>query len=117
LVFDTSSPQTLRSLQQWVDELREKGPLNIVLALCGNKADLQQDRRVSKEDGCKYAEEIGAFYMEVSAREATNVEELFQDIGRRVIALQGATSTVCTGICVDPFESSAMSTEDSGGCC
>jgi small GTP-binding protein len=113
LVFDITRPQTLLSLQRWVDELKTNGPPDIILALCGNKADLAGDRRISKEDAAEYAEDIGAFYMEVSAREATNVPELFQDVAKRFTTLQGASATVCTGL-VESFESA---TTDSSGCC
>jgi small GTP-binding protein len=114
LVFDISRPQTMLALQRWVDELKNSGPPDIILALCGNKADLTKDRRVSKERACQYAEEIGAFYVEVSARDDTNVQELFQDIAERFTTLQGATATVCTGL-VESFDSTGL--QDSRGCC
>lgn len=121
LVFDITRPQTLRSLQHWVDDLKNNGPPDIILALCGNKADLTGDRRVSKDRACEYAEKIGAFYMEVSARDDTNVKELFQDIAQRFSTLQAASATVCTGsstVCtgfVESFDDSGM--DDSRGCC
>jgi Ras-related protein Rab-5C len=102
------------ALQRWVDELKSNGPPDIILALCGNKADLTKDRRVSKERACEYAEEIGAFYMEVSAREDTNVQDLFQDTAQRFASLQGATATVCTGL-VESFDAGVL--QDSKGCC
>lgn len=134
LTYDVTRPQTFQSLQRWVKELKSKGPSEILLVLCGNKSDLvctsttstMTDRRrggggvVSQCDVQKYAEEIGAIHIEVSAREATNIDELFRDIAQRVMTLHGATSssTVCTSLLVDSCgevqsSSAAMTTSPS----
>jgi small GTP-binding protein len=88
LVFDLTKPESLRSLSRWVDELRERGPAGILFALCGNKSDLTMDRRVDKEAAEAFADEIGAFYIEASAQEGVNVDEIFLELARRVAAVE-----------------------------
>lgn len=51
------------------------------MALAGNKADLQDQRKVSAETGKSYSQEMGLFFMETSAKASTNVNELFYEIG------------------------------------
>jgi len=42
---------------------------NIVIALVGNKMDLQEERMVSTETGKQYANEINALFGETSAKQ------------------------------------------------
>lgn len=96
LMFDVTKPLTMKSLQRWVVELRKNGPPDMIFALCGNKADLAEDRQVSELEGKRYADEIGAIYVEVSAKQSLNVNELFQRIGESVLAHNDAAETVCS---------------------
>jgi small GTP-binding protein len=96
LVFDVTKPHTIESLNRWVEELRTNGPPKMILALCGNKADLTGDRLISELEGKHYADEIGAIYVEVSAKESLNVDDLFQRIGASVLAHNDASETVCS---------------------
>ena len=75
-------------------ELLEKAKPGIVIALCGNKVDLDE-RQVSFEvkaflnqEATKYANEIGSFYIEVSAKMNLNIEKLFDEIANRLPKVQ-----------------------------
>lgn len=84
LCFDICKQTSFDTLQKWVDELREKGPPDIALAVCGNKLDLGDHRQVDEEEAREFATRIGGFYMETSAQDNTNVTTLFEEIARRV---------------------------------
>mmetsp|Transcript_9229 Transcript_9229/g.16770 ORF Transcript_9229/g.16770 Transcript_9229/m.16770 type:complete len:241 (+) Transcript_9229:198-920(+) len=99
LIFDLSKPESLHSLRVWAKELKENGPPGIILALCGNKSDLTSERRVDRKTAEEFALEFGALYMEASAREGTNVNELFQNIARRVAAADEAAVSVTMCAC------------------
>lgn len=45
-VYDITKRKTFETLQQWISELRAQGPENIVLAIAGNKSDLEDERQV-----------------------------------------------------------------------
>ena len=62
-------------------ELQRQGNPNIVIALAGNKSDLSSKRKVEPEDAETYSNDNGIFFMETSAKTATNVNELFVAIG------------------------------------
>jgi Ras-related protein Rab-22 len=102
IVFDISRPETMHSLKRWVDELRQVGPPDMILILCGNKSDLSQDRRISNQEANQYAEEIGAVYIEASARHDINIREIFHEIATRVAILQSSSEMACTST-VDSF--------------
>lgn len=123
LVFDVSKPRTIKSLHCWAAELKESGPPELILVLCGNKCDLTKDRFVSELEGQRYADEIGATYAEVSARESTNVDGLFTAIARSILEHNDASETLCSPVptcgVVDPLTDGDLAgrTGFSKGCC
>ena len=84
VVFDVTNIQSFDKAQSWVDELIENTNSNTVIALCGNKVDLEENRKVSYDEGCQFAEKIGAFYIEVSAKNNLNIEKLFDEILNKI---------------------------------
>ncbi|KAI6706205.1 hypothetical protein NL676_009167 [Syzygium grande] len=66
--------------KKWVQELQAQGNPNIIVALAGNKADLLDARKVTAEEAQTYAQEHGLFFIETSAKTATNVDDIFYEI-------------------------------------
>jgi small GTP-binding protein len=123
LVFDLTKPHTMTSLTAWVEELRSKSPSTMILAICGNKADLEEERGIPSMDGEQWAETVGALYMEVSAKDATNVQELFRRIGTRVVQHHDAAAVDTSCAMLVPSSCGAVDLSDDGsdgsggGCC
>mmetsp|Transcript_12949 Transcript_12949/g.34554 ORF Transcript_12949/g.34554 Transcript_12949/m.34554 type:complete len:202 (+) Transcript_12949:70-675(+) len=84
VVYDITSRDTFNRAKNWVNELQRQGNPNIVIALAGNKADLSSKRKVEPEEAEAYANDNGIFFMETSAKAATNVNELFVEIARKL---------------------------------
>ncbi|KAL4623489.1 vesicle-associated membrane protein-associated protein A-like isoform X2 [Arapaima gigas] len=82
LIWDTAGQErdSFQTLKKWVKELKEHGPEDIVVAIAGNKNDLGDIREVPMKEAKEFAESIAAIFIETSARNAVNVEELFQKI-------------------------------------
>ncbi|XP_061549840.1 ras-related protein Rab-31 isoform X2 [Phycodurus eques] len=86
LIWDTAGQE--RTLKKWVKELKEHGPEDIVVAIAGNKNDLGDIREVPMKEAKEFAESIAAIFIETSARNAVNVEELFQKISKQIPPLE-----------------------------
>jgi Ras-related protein Rab-11A len=69
LVYDISSKESFNNLPKWIKELRQHTPANCKLLLIGNKKDLVDKREVQREQGEKFANENGLYFMETSAKD------------------------------------------------
>jgi len=52
------------------------------MVLIGNKADLEEERRVKKEEALEVAKEFNLAYMETSALNAQNIEAAFETLAK-----------------------------------
>lgn len=84
VVYDITSQITFKKVKDWVHELKQHGPENIVIAIAGNKNDLEDLREITVKQGTDYAKEIGAVFCETSAKTAENIKELFVDISQKL---------------------------------
>ncbi len=86
LVFDITNRESFANLTVWFEDAQQNAERHhLVFVLVGNKTDQQRHREVSKEEGMKYAEDHDMEYIETSAKSATNVEEAFHMLSRRIL--------------------------------
>jgi small GTP-binding protein len=81
VVFDITKKDSFTGAKSWVKELQRRGDPNVVIALAGNKADMESKRKVQPEEAQQYAQDSDIIYMETSAKTALNVRNLFVEIG------------------------------------
>lgn len=81
VVYDITQSSSLEKAKSWIRELQRQADPAIVIALCGNKTDLEARRQVTTEEAQKYAEEEGLLWFETSAKSGTGVSEVFTEIG------------------------------------
>ncbi|XXH02670.1 Pre-rRNA-processing protein ipi3 [Hypoxylon texense] len=86
LVFSITSTSSLAELSGLRDEIiRIKDDENVPIVICGNKADLEDQRSVPRTKGFQISQRWGAPYYEASARTRTNVDEVFIDLCRQML--------------------------------
>ncbi|KAL5466823.1 hypothetical protein EMCRGX_G030974 [Ephydatia muelleri] len=69
VVYDITSEQSFREMQSWITELKQLGPPDIVLAVAGNKVDIEVARQAR---------------LYPTRQNGTNVEELFRTIANSI---------------------------------
>uniref|UniRef100_A0A0G4HK55 Uncharacterized protein n=1 Tax=Chromera velia CCMP2878 TaxID=1169474 RepID=A0A0G4HK55_9ALVE len=84
VVYDITNKESFEGAKSWVSELQSLHPSDVVIALAGNKEDLDGQRMVERETAEAYAQESGVLFLETSAKTGNNVKELFVEIARRL---------------------------------
>jgi len=84
VVYDMTNRDSFAGAKSWVKELQRRGDPNVVIALAGNKSDLEHKRAVELEEAQAYALENKILHLETSAKTATNVKSLFVDIAKKL---------------------------------
>lgn len=84
VVYDVTNKDSFNGAKSWVKELQRRGDPNVVIALAGNKADLESRRKVDLDEARSYADDNGIIHLETSAKTAQNVKELFVAIAQKL---------------------------------
>merc|ERR1719386_81124 len=78
MISRAKSRSMLRNLGLWNSNTQT------LIALAGNKSDLEANRQVDREVAQNYANEMGILFMETSAKSGQNVNEIFQNIAEKL---------------------------------
>jgi len=81
LIYDVTSIQTYENVKNWISQIREESNPNVIIYLVGNKIDVPEEQKLVKtEDGQKIADEYKLPFNEASAKDGTNINEIFQEL-------------------------------------
>ncbi|PWA39946.1 RAB GTPase [Artemisia annua] len=92
LVYDITRQGTFDNIKKWLHELREFGDRDMVIVLVGNKTDLVDLREVDVEDGQKLAQLENLCFMETSAKDNLNVEDVFLQMITKIYSIASQKS-------------------------
>ncbi|XP_077521215.1 uncharacterized protein LOC144132590 isoform X3 [Amblyomma americanum] len=80
VVYDITSERTFNEITSFLKAINETPSNDALLFLVGNKTDLATQRVVDYATGKAFADLLGMTYIETSAKDGTNVEELFTSL-------------------------------------
>ncbi|XP_030006791.1 ras-related protein Rab-19-like isoform X1 [Sphaeramia orbicularis] len=90
IAYDITRRSTFDSVTHWIKEVELYGAANVVMALIGNKCDLEDERHVRFQEACALANEKGLIAaLETSAKDSQNVEEAFMMMARELLSRNG----------------------------
>jgi GTPase SAR1 family protein len=64
---------------EWLKNIEKYAKENVYKFLVGNKSDLTENRVIQTEEASKFAEEHNLPYIETSAKDGINIDELFDE--------------------------------------
>ena len=88
VVYSTADRNTFEVVPKWAKEVRNICG-DIPLTLLGNKIDLDNERRVKKEEGLSQASQISAEFFETSAKIGELINAAFTSIAKRIFGKMG----------------------------
>ena len=78
-VYDITRKESFDSIPKWFSDVLDIKSNEAVFVLIGNKIDLENERKVSFEQGKKFADEKNIIFGEVSAKTGDGFEILFRE--------------------------------------
>jgi len=115
VVYAIDSVESFQAVDKWVEEVRKEREQEVMIFVVGNKTDLAPSgRRVSTRDGEGKAKELQALFIETSAKDAYNVNELFNQIAQH---LPNAKTTQQPAKGTGRVELSPSTTTSKKNCC
>jgi Ras-related protein Rab-1A len=84
IVFDITDKESFANIKTWITEIDRFASDNVCKILIGNKSDLEKQREVSIEDAKELANKYKIDYIEASAKDSTNVQQLFVELTRQI---------------------------------
>ena len=85
LVFAINDLETLQALNSKIERIAKNEAQDLPKILVGNKCDLKDQRKVSKQQAEEFAKNINAKYYETSALEDINVKTVFQECANMIL--------------------------------
>ena len=77
IVYDITCRNSFNEVKNWIEDCKKVCSKDVYMVLIGNKSDLEEQRVITKEEGEELAEELRIEFFETSAKDGTNVEEVF----------------------------------------
>ena len=85
IAYDITNKQSFNNIERWMRDVKDFGSVNAIKIIIGTKSDLIKERKVSKEDLETLANELNMKYIETSAKDNKNINELFNIISLDII--------------------------------
>ena len=83
LVYAIDNKESFNHVENWLSDLKSQANPDVRIFLVGNKADLEEDRKVQKEDGEKYKEDQHLdLFMETSAKTGLNARNVLVEAAK-----------------------------------
>ena len=89
LLYDVTKQSSFQNIRDWIQDIREEVSPKAIIFLIGNKIDLADQRKISKEKGIELAEEYKLPFFEASAKSGENVDEVFKALYKKISEVYG----------------------------
>ncbi len=85
VVYSIDTEDSFNNIEKWLNDIKTQSNPDIKIFLIGNKADLEDKRRLTKEQGEQLCRDHKlAFFMETSAKTGFNVQNVFIQVAKEL---------------------------------
>jgi len=83
IVYSIDSEESFSNIEKWLNDIKSQSNPNIKIFLIGNKADLEDKRQVTKENGENFFKLNNlSYFSETSAKTGFNVQNVFIEVAK-----------------------------------
>ena len=79
VVYDITNEISFENIKSWIEDCKKHSSKTILLVLIGNKIDLENERKISYEEGEIFAKKNGMLFFETSAKNGINISKIFEN--------------------------------------
>lgn len=83
VVFDITNRDSFEGAKKWIEEIEQNNKGTLIF-LVANKIDLISKRTISEENIKEYTEKKKIEYLECSAKDNLNIQEIFEHVGSKI---------------------------------
>ena len=85
IVYSIDSEESYKNIEKWLNDIKSQSNPDCKIFLIGNKADLEDKREVTKEEGEKFSKENKlSYFSETSAKTSFNVQNVFIEVAKEL---------------------------------
>ena len=85
VVYSIDTEDSFNNIEKWLNDIKTQSNPDIKIFLIGNKADLEDKRRLTKEQGEQLCRDHKlAYFMETSAKTGFNVQNVFIQVAKEL---------------------------------
>ena len=85
VVYDIANKESFENVKKWLQDIQEESPKTVLVALIGNKIDLEDKRVISYDEGNEFAIKNGIIFGETSAKSGDGIEDIFLKSAKEII--------------------------------
>ena len=89
LVYDITNRDTFLNIKKWSNHIKDSANKDVCILLVGNKSDKEKNREVTYDDGAKVAKECNFIFLEMSAKNNSNIKEGFEILVKEMYRTYG----------------------------
>jgi len=85
LMYDITNRESFDTISKWWDDILNNKEKDFPVILVGNKCDLEDERKVQKEEGESIANKLNTKFFETSNKDGINIEESLRELINMVL--------------------------------
>ena len=84
IVYDITNESSFNNVEKWYEYVQKEAGKNISIILVGNKCDLENERKITKEKGQEKAKNLKCAFFETSALSGVNISQIFEELTNNI---------------------------------
>ena len=89
IVYDITNEKTFENVDNWFKQAQKEASKEVSIILVGNKCDLENERKISKEKGEEKAKNFNCPFFETSALSKIKIDDIFTEMVNNIFEKTG----------------------------